>query len=1044
MLREFYEAVLPSQGHYALFEGPRKRHIWFDNLDDLTRSTEQKADQPDLYFATASFREPSARTIENALYRRAFCFDIDAGEAKFAKHGDKVYPSQRAAVAALMGWIRATGLWPAWVLSSGAGLHVYYLLDTDAEVAAWQPVAVALKAMALARGLRIDPAVTADPARVLRPVGALHRSGARVTVLAHEHRTYSLEQLAAETAGHAPAPPVREKSANALFLDAPIGPPRTLTKVVQHCAAMRHAVAVKGDVSEPYWRAMLGVIKFTVEGADAAHAASEGHPEYDYHATQQKFDRWTAGPSTCALFEAENPDACAGCKYRGRFKSPIVLGELNDEEVAAQPELAQAADPAPEVAEESSWSAVDDEPAPAPAAKEPWDGHLPDGFRIVGIPGGYMLVVKRQVKVPDETDPGKNKTVTVDSQFSGVPFWFESWAVGSNDTDPALATFCVYDGARKTVSRYTMPTRNAAQRDAMLGTLAAQNVQVYPSNSVTKQLMEDYVKASLERIRAAGQRQKIAERFGTMHDERGNVVVAQGRHLIHAGGEIFEGVTQERLRARSAAYCLPLPENTAGRWGPDVWRDHIYPRARRHIAYLREFYSDPNFRPYQLAIMLAWGSPMLAFMQGTFHAHAPLPGFGLTVSLYSPRSGIGKTAAMSAAALAFGIPSAVVMQLDRKTATDNARQALLAQSGTLPCFMDEMEDVEAKDLASLISSVGNGEPKKRLTKELAVIGGTKTALINVMSTNKSHRELAAADRGESPATQMRLLEIECSGVQHVDADRRAQEARARSDLYDCAGAVGAVIHLAMCTMGSKALNDFGLRCADEACRAINGQQDGRFMWWALGAMLAVRRLLRQAGLDVFDEAGLIEEFKRWHDRGYEFASERLMPTDGVDQLALMLGDMASKTLITQGMTDRRGKHRDDTKFDIPLNDHVPTEVVARSVTNWRYILVKTDAIREWAYRRKVSHQGLIRAGREAGVFELTEKGDYVTRADLFQGTRLAQGLRVPVVRVLLDKLDPEAQQFIESHLSENVRELHPRVTPGQTASAPRTADPAAG
>ncbi len=1041
MLRDFYGAVLPSQGHYALFDGPRKRHIWASDLDELTQQTESLADRPDIYFATASFREPGSRTTENALYRRAFCFDIDAGEAKYEKHGDKVYRSQQDAIAGLLAWVQVSRIGPSWVVSSGAGLHAYFTLTADVEVADWLPVAHALKAMALAQGLRIDPAVTGDAARVLRPLGALHRSGARVAVLFHEARSYSLERLAAETAGHAHAPPRREKSANALFLDAPIGPPRTLAKVVQHCAAMRQAVAARGDVAEPYWRAMLGVIKFTVEGAEAAHAASEGHPDYDYNATQQKFDRWTAGPSTCTLFEQENPEACAGCKFRGRVKSPILLGELNDEEVAANPEVVQAAAPQPTPAEPEAWSVVDDaEPLPV---RDPWAGSLPEGFRVVQTPGGYMLVVKRQIKVDDETDPEHKKTVTVDAQFSGVPFWFESWAVGSDDTDPALATYCVYNAARRTVSRHTMPTRAAANRDSMLGALAAQNVQVYPSNPTTKQLMEDYVKASLERIRSASQRQKIADRFGTMHNEKGQVVVAHGRYLIHPDGTVLEGVTQERLRPRSQAYTLPLPESDAGRWEPEVWASHILPRARRHVEYLREFYSDPNFRPYQLAIMLAWASPMMAFMQGGFHPGTPLPGVGLTVSLYSPKSGIGKTAAMSAAALAFGPPSAVVMQLDRMTATDNARQALLAQSGTLPCFMDEMEDVEARDLASLISTAGNGAPKKRLTKELAITGGTATALINVMSTNKSHRELAAADRNESPATQMRLLEIECSHVQPVDQDRRTAEAKARSGLHDCAGAVGGVIHLAMCSLGSAALNELGLKCADRAARLVEGRQDGRFMWRALGAMLAVRAMLKRVGLEVFDDDELVDEFQRWHDAGYDFANDRLTPSDGPSQIAVMLGDLAAKTLVTFTVTDRRGK-RDETRYDNPLSDHMPSEVVARSVLDQHIISVKVDAVREWAFKKRVSYQGLIRAAREADLFEPDRKGSLTPRIDLFQGTRLAQGVRVPVLRVRVDRLDPAAVESLDAQVGDNVHELRPRVTPGQTASAPRSAGPAEG
>lgn len=1037
MLDQFYRAVLPEQGVYALFEGGRKRHVWCESIDELTRETENRSQQIDLYFATASFNAPTERTIANALYRRAFCFDIDAGEAKFEKHGDKVYPSQGDAVTALVRWASASGIRPAWVVSSGAGLHAYFLLDEDASVAEWAPVAKSLKAMALAQGLRIDPAVTGDAARILRPPGTLHHSGATVRVLASGNQSYALQRLATLTAGFAPAPPpVREKSANSIFLERPIGPPRVLSKVAKHCAAFGHAVSCKGDVSEPYWRAMLGIIKYTVEGADAAHAASEGHPDYDYDLTQRKYDAWTAGPTLCTTFEDENPQACAGCRHRGKFRSPIVLGELNDDEVAARPELKTAPAPAPapvETPEEfSAFSSVDDEgddlttPVVVVAASTtPWAEHLPEGFRCVAVPGGYMMVTKREMKVADETSPDgskSKKTVLMDAQFAAVPFWFESWAAGSHDGDQALATFCVYDKTRRTVTRYTMPTKVAAQRDSLLGVLAAQNVQVYPSTAANKQLMEDYVKASLERIRAAGQRQKILERFGTVFNEKGEVLVAQGKHLIQPSGVIVEGVVQEKLKSRGTAYRVPLPENLGGTWDKSVWTEHVAPRARRHIEYLREFYSDDNFKPYQLAIMLAWGSPMLAFMQGTFQPGTPLPGIGLTVSLYSPKSGIGKTAAMHAAALAFGTPSGLVLQLDRTNSTGNARQALLLQSGTMPSFMDEMEDVDAKDLANLISSVGNGATKNRMKENLQLTGGDPIALINLMSTNKSHRELVAADRNESPAVQMRMLEIECSGVIGVSQEQALAETEARGSLHDCAGAVGALIHYAMCSMGAEKLNRLGVMWADRARTLVQGSQDGRIMWRALGAMMAVRQILASLGLKVFEDQVLIDEFKRWHDAGYEFASERILPSEGQDLMSMMLSDLASRTLITLEETDLRKK---GAKPDMPLNDRVPDEVVARSVLSGHYVYVKTDAIREWAFKKRVSYRTILNRCREIGVIETGSDKKASMQVDLHKGTRASQGVRSFVVRVDLRRLGGDVEGTYARYMGDNVRELRP-------------------
>jgi len=138
------------------------------------------------------------------------------------------------------------------------------------------------------------------------------------------------------------------------------GPPKSMKKMLEHCGAARYAVANQDAVEEPYWHAMIGLAKHSVEGRDIAHAISCRHPDYDEGATDKKFDLWTAGPSTCTRMAEFNPKACGKCPHQGKVKSPIQLGAMNVTEVSALP--------------------PEKKPAPAPAPKvtdDPWSGFIP-------------------------------------------------------------------------------------------------------------------------------------------------------------------------------------------------------------------------------------------------------------------------------------------------------------------------------------------------------------------------------------------------------------------------------------------------------------------------------------------------------------------------------------------------------------------------------------------------------------------------------------------------------------------------------------------
>jgi hypothetical protein len=340
-LREFYARVLPATGNYCLFRSGSKRHIWASSIDELVQLTEAQSDASDVYFAVAALYDQDSRTQVNVTSKHAFYLDLDAGEAKLAKHGpEKTYETQRHALEGVQGFIKSTGLVPTLIVSSGEGLHLYWELSEDVPGVLWTPVAKAFQKFGVAAGLKIDSSVTADSARVLRPVGTRHPNGKTVTVIMDTGRVYRLDEFA-KAVGYMRTKPglveVNDDWADGAHFDSGVADinddlalhesqPKSMARILTECGAASYANSNQDRIEEPYWRAMIGLAKHTTEGREAAHDLSRRHPEYDAALTEEKFDRWATGPTTCERFEEFNPKACGQCKHKGKFKSPIVLG----------------------------------------------------------------------------------------------------------------------------------------------------------------------------------------------------------------------------------------------------------------------------------------------------------------------------------------------------------------------------------------------------------------------------------------------------------------------------------------------------------------------------------------------------------------------------------------------------------------------------------------------------------------------------------------------------------------------------------------------
>jgi hypothetical protein len=99
--------------------------------------------------------------------------------------------------------------------------------------------------------------------------------------------------------------------------------------IADRCGQVRVLRDSKGRLSEPLWHSGLGVLAFAEDGDRLGHEWSSGDPRYTAVETQERLNRarQLSGPTTCQRLHDLNPTVCMRCKWWGRIKSPIVLGQ---------------------------------------------------------------------------------------------------------------------------------------------------------------------------------------------------------------------------------------------------------------------------------------------------------------------------------------------------------------------------------------------------------------------------------------------------------------------------------------------------------------------------------------------------------------------------------------------------------------------------------------------------------------------------------------------------------------------------------------------
>ena len=177
----------------------------------------------------------------------------------------KPFPTWKEGLQALGKFVSEMRLPTPLLIHSGNGLHVYWVLTKELEPDDWKPLAEAMKEACVAKGFEVDPAVPADSARVLRPVGTTNTKGGnevKMLVDADPVNVQTLRDCLSYYFKASPGSAVDHTRDNTLLSNLAVKqefPPAVGSVVASKCKQIEWAIANQGDVDEPLWLSLIHI-----------------------------------------------------------------------------------------------------------------------------------------------------------------------------------------------------------------------------------------------------------------------------------------------------------------------------------------------------------------------------------------------------------------------------------------------------------------------------------------------------------------------------------------------------------------------------------------------------------------------------------------------------------------------------------------------------------------------------------------------------------------------------------------------------------------
>lgn len=892
--KTFLQTVLGDDGWYCVFgakNGKVKQKFYEAQKHVITVGEQFAAADHDAYFALATFIEPNSRKTENVAQLRSFFIDLDCGQGK-------EYSDQQEALSALKVFCQLKGFPKPLLVDSGYGIHAYWPLSAPISASEWVPVAEGFKRLCLSSGLRIDPAVTADPARLLRIPNTYNykkeNQAPRVSILGNgcdavdfemfKKRVGDIKQVSVSSVLFEDTITVPSSHDNAM-LNILIGNTQSrFKKIVEKtakgkgCLQILSLIKNQEDAPEPLWRAGLSVAKFCVDGEKAIHLISRNYSGYSEKETEYKSSQ-IKGPYLCKKFDSLNPGVCGDCPNKGKIKSPIVLGkeviEATDEDLIAQN------------------VAIEEEPAPL----------LPTGT-IPSYPNPYFRGKQGGVYVRSTDSDGE-----VDERV----VYHNDLYVTRRIKDPELGECLVIrlhlpkDGIRE----FLLPMTSATSKEEFRKELSRQGVAVLKMDDIM-----GYIASWVNDLQSRSIADDARTQFGWTKDMK-SFILGENEYMVDRTG------INHPSSATAQFFPAFEPKGTLEGW--------------KEVA---AFYNQRGLEFHQFMIGAGFGSVLMEFLPNINAA---------MLHIYSEDSGFGKTTLKYAMASIWGNYEELVLTKDD---TRNFTMNRAEVYKNLPICIDEVTNMKPEALSDIAMTVTGGKQRGRLSSSVnrERQRGDRWSTLFVTSANASFIEKISKIKNAPQAEAQRVLEKRVQKFHAADKMQTDEFNKLLAENYGHAGPIFVKYVLENIEEVRATL----FKVQSTADKAFELDHQNRF-WSAFVAVSLTGALIaKKLGLINYNSKLLFEEARQLIKENRE--SVKIISKDVFETLNDYINENWNNILKIKSTEDRRSKETGESLDSLISPTAQPRiRMVARYETDVKKLFLVPKPLKHWCIDQQINY-----------------------------------------------------------------------------------------
>lgn len=931
-VKDFLQSVLPDEGYLivaTLAPTPDgKRKVWWNNVVNDIAEVQVKArswvnESKDVYIALASYAEREVfnpkkknyktgqmgamekRTHSNVKFLRSFFGDLDV---KPGEPGH--YQSQKDALIGLRDFCRTVNLPKPTLVNSGYGLHFYWPINVNILKDEWQQIADKLKDAFTVAGLKADPSVTADAARVLRIPGTKNFKKLEpvpVEVIWQADFPYGLgviegaldAYLAGKAVPKAPkkaAAPLQATPAPTTALGNNLGAtndPVNGNALVFRCAQIQRLAADRGaNTPYPVWWLGLGISRFTSDPATFSVAISDGHADYDPTEMQAKAQSWTGGPPTCAKFWAEDNATCEACPMWRKITTPIELGRPWKED--------QPTPPVPPASPEIMVKVLPPPPPPAPYVRVPQED------------GSHQIYLRTM----DEDETPVNELIC---PYDLYPSRIME-EISDEEKDKEECSTWIVHQPRAGMRIFKMPQSMLSDTKKLHGFLLMRGLHINPKEAKRIQF---YMTAYLKELAKQTDRERMFDRLG-WHDAYNCFVFPDliyhrdGTTTAHVPTKEIESITKNGM----------VTKGTLEGWM----------KAMR-------FYNGSHHVPYRAGVYSGFGSPL-------YHMTGQK---GVLIS-FTGESGRGKTTLLQAIGSIFANPEALLIGGGKHGATTNAMYSITGTYHSFPILWDDTTDRDAADMGEFMLNISNGHGKERMkgnkhdgrvvTWETMVLSSANTDDVNrIMATNK-----------DPQARLMRFVAIEFDAVDRTTETKITAD-QFKRDLMQNFGHAGR-IYMKYIVEHYDEVAAYVHKVMARFDRELKIESQERHWSAVLACQYVGGRIAYKLGVCPFDPKDDLTWLKA------HIGNMRVSYADAAQSPAEMLSEFLESKLSNTLILQAKGSNNIDNIVQRP---HGNGGLQIRRENDTGLIYIARSALNEWCEETKANYRTLEAALVQAGI-----------------------------------------------------------------------------